>query len=164
MGKTYRNVLTKPRGEYYQRGVARAKDRNAHHRHRNLNHGCHDEIYFVPFGMEFKREDCVYFHNRQKSNIPNDSSRTLEAFFRSNQWVHCSLQENLLHHIKLGKKNRAVENKDVSYLENTLKQVKRRGAAKRFIGHDKGCDKVDCYMFEHFPPVLPSNTFQHKML
>jgi hypothetical protein len=142
MGKTYRNVLTKPRGEIYQRGEARAKDRNAHHRQRRLNQGCHDEMFFVPFSKEFKRVECIYDHKRQKSNIPNDSSRTLDAFFRSNQWVHCSLQENLLHHIKLGKKHRTVENTDISYLENTLKQVKRRGAAKRFIGHDKGCSKV----------------------
>jgi hypothetical protein len=151
MGKTYRDVIVHPRSVSYKsdhsRGFAREKDRHSHHSHRNSNIGC-DETSYVPFNKDFKREAVFsYSASQQRSNIPNDPSRDLETFFYYTEWVHGSLKENLNNQLQKGIKDGIFTHDDINYMKQTLKQIERRGIARRFVGHDKFSEKTaaeDC--------------------
>ena len=141
MGKTFRDTLVKPRSlSSHNSGWAREKDRHSHHSHRNANVGS-DEASFVQFDRGSKAKyqyTRVYDSKSQKSNVYNDS-RNLTTFFDEHGWEGKTLEENITNQIKSPLLNTA----DQVYLKSSLKQLKRRGAAKKFTGHDKYSDKLD---------------------
>lgn len=138
----------------HNRGFAREKDRTSHHSHRNVNRTIDEDSTFVPFNKDFKREGFKPIKAHQRSNIGNRTD-DLISFFREQtamDWRQYPLKQYL---------TKAATSKNLSpgdkhYARDTLKQFNRRGAASRFVGHDRFSDKVELWEVE-VPEVTPVN-------
>jgi hypothetical protein len=141
MGKTYRDNVIWPRSisfkSEHNRGWAREKDRHSHHSQRNMNHSC-DELTFVPFGREFKRENV--FELQVGTNVYN-SSLDLNTFAQDHKdicdWNKMPIKQCLQKVIQ----SKHVGQAEKKYAKDSLRQFQRRGAAGHFKGHDKFSEK-----------------------
>jgi hypothetical protein len=141
MGKTYRENVIWPRSVSYKsehnRGWAREKDRHSHHSQRNLNRICDDST-FVPFGREYKRENA--FGLQFGTNVYN-CDYNLDHFYQNHkglcEWTKLPMKQSLTKAIK----SKELEKGEKNYLTDTLRQVERRGAPGRFVGHNRDFEK-----------------------
>lgn len=127
----------------HNRGFAREKDRTSHHSHRNVNRGIDEDSTFIPFNKDFKREGFKLEKAHQRSNVGN-STDDLISFFRQHTWMDWR-ETPLKQYLTKASTSKNLTSKEKHYAKDTLKQFNRRGAASRFVGHDRFSDKVELW-------------------
>jgi len=140
MGKTYREVFAGSCSVDYHsehnRGFAKKKKRNSHHSIRNKNKN-KDESEYDNFNCKSVTKMNTHWaasYGGDIGNVGNMPNTNIKDLCCNKKWKKDDLSnENFLEKIFEEEKCGT----DAGYLRATLKQIKRRGKATLFKGHNK---------------------------
>ncbi len=150
MGKTYRKVSAGSQSVDYHsphnRGFAKKKKKNSHHQVRTKNRNLINEDDFIKsdnIPNKMKYHWAAKFMDDSNGNMPNTSWYNIVNIWEDKFFEHQkpeemhknTLLENLEELLEIIDPKWIFSSEYIKYIKDTIKQVKRRGVAKKFRGH-----------------------------